>query len=164
MNLTISRAALASLALVVLLGGQACAAPASNREAIGATIKAQVRDIVSGINTHNADLATGHDAPSVIVLQNDHPNTVGVTADVSGFKQAFASDPSWRVSLVEETVDVAEAGDMAVYRSIYNQGGTQAKIPVTQKVNFLSGWSRRENGSWAMDWYVVSEIEKPHKR
>jgi ketosteroid isomerase-like protein len=163
MNPTISRAA-SCLAILVVVGGSARAAPASNREAIDAAIKAQVRDIVNGINTHNADLATAHDAPNVVGIDNDQPNTAGAAADASGFKQAFASDPTWRVSLVEETVDVAEAGDMAVYRSIYNQDGTQAKVPVTQKVNFLSGWSRHENGTWAMDWYIVSEIEKPHKK
>jgi ketosteroid isomerase-like protein len=164
MNLTISRPALSSLALVVLLGGPACASPSSMREAVDATIKAHVRDIVSGINTRNADLATSHDAATIISMQTNQPNTVGAAADASDFRKGFASDPSWRVSLVEEAVDVAEAGDMAVYRSIYNQDGTQSNVPVTQKVNFVSGWSRREDGIWAMNWYVVLEIEKPHKR
>lgn len=54
MNPTLVRAAISSLALFVLAGGPACATPASNREVIGATIKAPVRDIVAGINTHNA--------------------------------------------------------------------------------------------------------------
>ena len=61
-------------------------------------------------------------------------------------------------------MDIAQAGDMAVYRSIYNQDGTRAKVAVTQKVNFISGWSRRDDGAWAMNWYVVSEVEKPHKK
>jgi ketosteroid isomerase-like protein len=164
MNPTLVRAAIASLALVVLAGGQAFAAPASTLQAVDAAIKAQVREIVTGINTRDANLATVHDAPNIVTVQNDHPNTFGLAADVSGFKQGFASDPSWRVSLVEEAVDVAEAGDMAVYRSIYNQDSTQSNVPVTQKVNFISGWTRRDNGTWTMDWYVTSDIEKPHKK
>lgn len=160
----LSRAAGSCLVSAVLLGGPAPASPSVNRDAIDATIKAQVRDIVTGINTHNADLATAHDAPGVVGIDNGQPNTVGVAADASGFKQAMASDPTWSVSLVQETVDVAEAGDMAVYRSIYNQDGTQSKVPVTQKVNFISGWNRQENGTWVMNWYVVSEMEKPHKK
>ncbi|HLY06579.1 MAG TPA: nuclear transport factor 2 family protein [Rhizomicrobium sp.] len=152
------------IAVLVLLSGSVCAASVSGRNAIDAAIKARVRDIVTGINTQNADLATSHDAPNIITMETNQANTTGVAADASGFKQAFASDPTWRVSLVEEAVDVGGAGDMAVYRSVYNQDGTQSNVPVTQKVNFVSGWSRRADGAWTMNWYVVSEIEKPHKK
>ena len=161
MSPTIIRTILSSLALAISVGGPAFAL---DKEAVATAVKAQVRDIVAGINTQNADLATAHDAPDLIGMDNGQPNTVGSAADAAGFRQAFASDPTWHVSLVQETVDIAESGDMAVYRSVYNQDGTQSKVPVTQRVNFVSGWSRRENGTWAMNWYVVSEIEKPHKK
>jgi ketosteroid isomerase-like protein len=164
MNLTFLRAGISSLALVVSIAGPAIASPGLAHDDIAAAIKADVRDIASGINTRDANLATAHDAPNIIAIQNNQKNTVGKAVDASGFKEGFASDPTWRVSLVEETVDVAEAGDLAVYRSIYDQDSTQANVLVTQKVNFIAGWSRHENGTWAMDWYVVSEIEKPHKK
>jgi ketosteroid isomerase-like protein len=150
--------------LVVALGPDASAAASTDRESIRAAIKANVRDIVSGINTHNAALATKHDAPNVLVLESGQPNTTGVATDLAGFKRGFAAAPTWRVSLVEETVDVPASGDMAVYRSVYNQDSMHDKVPFTQKVNFISGWSRHENGTWLMDWYAVSEMEKSHKK
>lgn len=135
-----------------------------NRAVISDTIKAHVRDIVTGINTHDAALVTKHDAPNIVVIQSGQPNTVGAAADLADFKQGFAAAPTWRVSLVEETVDVPQSGEMAVYRSVYNQDSMHDKVPFTQKLNVIAGWSRHENAAWMMDWYAVSEMEKAHKK
>ena len=148
---------------VVALGVDAAAA-ATDRDTISDTIKARVRDMVTGVNTHNAARATAYDAPNVIVIQSSQPNMVGAAADLADFKRGFAAAPTWRISLVEETVDVPASADMAVYRSVYNQDSMHDKVPFTQKVNFISGWSRHENGGWMMDWYVVSQMEKSHKK
>ena len=32
----------------------------------------------------------------------------------------------------------------------------RANKPVTQKVNFLAGYKPQADGSWKMQWYVVS--------
>ena len=154
-------AIIAALALTTVLGGPGYAA---DRTTTSETIKAQVRDIVAGINAHNAAQATMHDAPNILVIESGQPNTVGVAADLAGFTQAFAAAPTWRVSLVEETVDVPASADMAVYRSVYNQDSMHDNVPFTGKVNFISGWMRHENGPWMMDWYAVSEMEKSHKK
>lgn len=164
MNRILFLAAGAYIGLVVGLTGAASAAPFADRNDISEAIKAQVRDVVDGINTRNADKATVHDAPDIVAMEQGQPNTIGTAADSAGFRQAFAAEPSWRVSLVKESVDVPESGDMAVYRSIYNQDSMRDNVPVTQKVNFISGWSRHDNGTWMMDWYVVSEMEKSHKK
>jgi len=152
---------IAAIALVPLLG---TASYAADRDTIAATIKAGVRDIVTGINTHDAALATKHDAPNVIIIQSGQPNMMGAAADLADFKQGFAAAPSWRVSLVEETVDVPESGDMAVYRAVYNQDSLHDKVPFTQRLNVIAGWSRHDNGAWLMDWYAISEMEKSHKK
>jgi ketosteroid isomerase-like protein len=157
-------AASSCIALATSIESTVSAAPAMDRTSISTTIKAQVRDVVTGINTHDAKLATAHDSPNIVAMEQRQPNTVGVAADMAGFKQAMAAEPDWRVSLIEEAVDVPESGDMAVYRSIYNQDSTRDKRPVTQKVNFISGWSRHESGTWAMDWYIVSAMENSHKK
>lgn len=151
----------AAMALATALGAPVHAA---DRASISDTIKAQVRDIVMGINTQNAALATKHDAPKVLAINSGQPNTIGVAADLAGFKQAFAAAPTWRVSLVEEAVDVPQSGDMAVYRSVYNQDSMHDNVPFTQRVNVIAGWSQHENGAWLMDWYAVSEMEKSHKK
>jgi hypothetical protein len=153
--------AIAALALSTAFGSPGYAA---DRTTIGDTIKAQVRDIATGINTHNAAQATMHDAPNVIVIQSGQPNMVGAAADLADYKRGFAAAPSWRVSLVEEAVDVPASADMAVYRSVYNQDSLHDNVPFTSRVNFISGWSRHESGAWMMDWYAVSEMEKSHKK
>jgi ketosteroid isomerase-like protein len=164
MNRILFLSVISSFALVTGLEGAASAAAAADRDTVSATIKAQVHEMVTGINTHNAAQATKYDAPSVTVIQSGQPNMVGAEADAADFKRGFAAAPTWRVSLVEETVDVPASGDMAVYRSVYNQDSMHDKVPFTQKVNFISGWSRHENGTWLMDWYAVSEMEKSHKK
>jgi ketosteroid isomerase-like protein len=162
MNRILFLPAISCFALVAGLEGAAAAA--ADRDTIAATIKAQARDIVTGINTHDAALATRYDASNVIVIQSGQPNMVGVAADLADYKQGFAAAPTWRVSLVEETVDVPASADMAVYRSVYNQDSMHDKVPFTSRVNVISGWSRHEGGAWLMDWYAVSEMEKSHKK
>jgi ketosteroid isomerase-like protein len=164
MNRKLFLTASACFTLMAGIESAASAATATDHNGIGEAIKAQVRDIVAGINTHNADQAVVHDAPNIVAMEQGQPNTVGAAADEAGFKQAFAAEPNWRVSLVEEAVEVPESGDMAVYRSIYNQDSMRGKVPVTQKVNFISGWSRHDGDTWMMDWYVVSETEKSHAK
>jgi ketosteroid isomerase-like protein len=163
MNRTLFTAASSSLALGIACGS-AHASGSVDRTTVGDAIKAQVRDIATGINTHNAAQATMHDAPDILVVESGQPNTVGAAADLAGFKQAFAAAPGWRVRLVEETVDVPASGDMAVYRAVFNQDSMHDKVPFTQKVNFISGWRLHENGAWMMDWCAISEMEKSHKK
>jgi len=154
-------ATFAAVALTTVFGTPGYA---TDRSTLSETIKAQVRDIVTGINTHNPALATKHDAPNIVVIEDGQQNTTGVAADLDGFKQALAAAPTWRVSLIDEIVDVPQSGDMAVYRSTYNEDSMHDNVPFTHKVNFISGWSRHETGAWMMDWYVVSQMEKSHKK
>jgi len=160
---TIYPAAISCSVFVALLGATPVSA-AGDHDAISTAIKAQVREIITGINAHNAAMATMHDAPNVVVIESGQPNTVGAAADLAGFKQAFAAAPSWKVSLVEEAVDVPASGEMAIYRSVYNQDSMHDNVPFTQKVNFIAGWSRHQSGTWMMDWYAVSDMEKSHKK
>ena len=81
MNPIFLRATISSLALAVLVGGPVSAASTSDRDTVVAAIKANVRDIVTGINTRNADLATTHDAPNIVTIQTNQANTVGAAAD-----------------------------------------------------------------------------------
>jgi hypothetical protein len=81
---------------------------------IAETIKTDVAQLVAGINAHDAVKTTAYDAPNVISIECGSPSTIGVEADREGFKMGFAHDPLWRVSLIDETVDVASSGDLAV--------------------------------------------------
>ncbi len=106
--------------------------------AIAQTVKNEVAQLIAGINAHDAARATAYDAPNVISMECGRPSTVGVDADREGFKMGFAHTPSWRVSLIDETVDVASSGDLAIYRGTYNEDSSREGVPITHKMNFIN--------------------------
>jgi len=131
---------------------------------IARTIRADVAEMIAGINAHDPVKATAFDAPDLVSMESGRPPSVGAAADKEGLTMAFKYAPSWHVGLIDETVDVADAGDMAVYRSTYNQDSTDNGVPMTQKVNFLAGFRKGSDGSWKVGWSVVCAMERPHKK
>ncbi len=140
------------------------AAEPGDTAAIAQTIKADVAQVVAGINSHDAVKTTAYDAPDVISMECDSPSTVGVEADREGFKAGFAHDALWRVALIDETVDVAGSGDLAVYRGTYNEDNSRNGVLMTHKTNFLAEFKRQSDGSWKIAWYSVSHVEKSHPK
>ncbi len=156
-------------ALALVLGsaafaGPGAAAPAADSAEIAATIRADVAAVVAGINAHDVARTTAFDAPDIIFIEDGSPNSVGIASDREGFSSAFAADPNWRVSLIDETVDVASAGDMAVYRGTYNEDNTRSGVATTHRTNYLAGFRRQADGSWRIEWSVVSPMERSHKK
>ncbi|HEY1561610.1 MAG TPA: DUF4440 domain-containing protein [Caulobacteraceae bacterium] len=148
--------------LTVALAGHASAAVGKAKAA--AEVEAAVAATVAGINAHDPVRATAFETDDVVFIQPGQPNSLGRAGDRAGFKKGFAADPGWRVSLIEEHVDVAASGDLAIYRSVYNEDGTEGGVPMTHKVNFIAAFKRQANGSWKMPWYVVSPLESTHKK
>jgi ketosteroid isomerase-like protein len=132
--------------------------------AIAETIKADVAQLVAGLNAHDAVKTTAYDAPNIISMECGSPPTVGVEADREGFKMGFARDPLWRVSLIDETVDVASSGDLAVYRGTYNEDNSRAGVLMTHKTNFIAEFKRQSDTSWRIVWYSVSNMEQSHPK
>jgi ketosteroid isomerase-like protein len=66
--------------------------------------------------------------------------------------------------LIEESVDVARSGDMALYRGLYNQDSVNDGVPMTHKTRFIAEFRRQAAGGWKMPWYVVSPTERSHKK
>ena len=139
------------------------AAPVSKAR-VGQTIKADVAQLIAGINAHDADKATQFDAADMVSMESGRPPTVGAAADREGLGMSFKYAPSWQVSLIDETVDVSESGDLAVYRSTYNQDSVDNGTPMTQKVNFIAGFTQQKDGSWKIGWQVVCAQERSHKK
>ena len=152
------------LAFAAVLTAPLTAAEPTDTAAIAQTIKADVAQVVAGINAHDAVKTTAYDAPDVISIECDSPSTVGVEADREGFKAGFARDPLWRVALIDETVDVASSGDLAVYRGTYNEDNSRNGVLMTHKTNFLAEFKRQSDGSWKIAWYSVSHLEKSHPK
>jgi ketosteroid isomerase-like protein len=92
------------------------------------------------------------------------PPSVGAKSEREGFAMVFKYSPSWRLSLIDETVDVAKSGDMAVYRSTYDEDSTRDGAPYTHKVNFIAGFRRDADGMWRVHWSVVCAQSPSQKK
>jgi ketosteroid isomerase-like protein len=88
----------------------------------------------------------------------------GAKADHDSLSMAFKYAPSWHLSLVDETVDVAKAGDMAVYRGTYDEDSMRDGAAYTHRGNYLAGFRRDADGMWRVHWSVVSWQSPSKKR
>ncbi|MGH8798554.1 MAG: YybH family protein, partial [Caldimonas sp.] len=147
------RPSLLLLAFTVAGTGSSAAAVPVETAVIAEAIKTDVVQLIAGINAHDPVKATAYDAPNIVSMECGRPSTVGVEADRDGFRSGFAHDPNWRVSLIDETVDVASSGDLAVYRGTYNEDSGSAGVPMTHKTNFIAEFRRQGDGSWRIVWY-----------
>jgi ketosteroid isomerase-like protein len=152
--------------LAFAIAGTESAAPAVSidKTVIAETIKADVAQVVAGINAHDAAKATAYDAPNIVSMECGSPSTIGDEADREGFTLGFAHDADWRVRLIDETVDVASSGNLAVYRGTYDEDSSSAGVPMTHKTNFLAEFKRQSDGPWRIVWYSVSNMERSHPK
>ena len=154
-----------SLILFVFAEAALSAAAATvDRATVAKTIKADVARLVAALNAHDAFKTTAYDAPDIVSMECGSPSTIGLEADREGFKAGFAHDPLWKVGLIDETVDVASSGDLAVYRGTYNEDNSRAGVLVTHKTNFIAEFKRQDDGTWKIVWYSVSNMEKSHPK
>ena len=156
-----------SLLLLVFAAAGAASSIASvsvDTAVIAETIKADVAQLVAGLNAHDAVKTTAYDAPNIISMECGSPPTVGVEADREGFTMGFAHDPLWKVSLIDETVDVASSGDLAVYRGTYNEDNGRGGVLMTHKTNCIAEFKRPSDGSWRIVWYSVSNMGQSHPK
>lgn len=147
-----------------MLGALQAVGSTDSKSRIAETIKADVAQIVMGINAHDVDQATRFDADDIVSMESGRPASHGLASEKEGLGQAFHYAPDWRLTLVEETVDVADSGDMAVYRSTYNEDSVSDGVPMTHQVNFIAEFRRQPDGRFKVAWSVVSSIEKSHKK
>lgn len=87
---------------LLLLAFAAAAAASSmafvlvDRAVIAERIKADVAELVAGLNAHDVAKTTAYDAPNIISMECGSPSSIGVEADREGFKAGFANDPFGR--------------------------------------------------------------------
>jgi ketosteroid isomerase-like protein len=153
--------AAAGVALTLACAGAVDASmPSSAR--IAQTIKADMAQIVAGINAHDVARATAFDAPDIVSMESGRPPSTGLAAERQGLGMAMQYNPSWRISMIDETVDVARAGDMAIYRGAYQEDSTANGTPMTHLVNFIAGFKKQRDRSWKVEWSVVCAQERSH--
>ena len=132
------------------------------RAQVADTIRHDVAQLIAGINAHDPARATSFDAPDIVSMESGRPPSIGAAADRQGLTMGFQHVPSWHIRLIDETVDVAASGDLAVYRGTYWQDSTDHNVPMTQKVNFIAGFRKQPDGAWQITWSVVCNQERPH--
>lgn len=138
----------------------ACTKPAATADTakIADTIKADAAQLVEHFNARDAEKAVSHDAPDYVGMFHGTPNVEGPAADLALTKLQVA-DPASKIAVSNETVDVASAGDMAVYRATYAYTMTDpaTKKIVTENGNWLLGYKPQPDGAWKIAWAVVSD-------
>ena len=150
---------------VLILGALAFSPPASaaSKTDIAAMIKADVAEIVGGINAKDIAKATKFDAPDLVSMESMREPSIGVDADKAGLSMAFKYSPQWHLGLIDETVDVSDSGEMAVYRSTYSEDSLNDGVPMTHKVNYIAGFRHDPDGVWRVHWSVVCAQSRSHK-
>jgi ketosteroid isomerase-like protein len=138
------------------LSAQGSATPKQSQAAVASVIKADVAEIVSGINAKDIAKAIKFDAPDLISMESGREPSAGAQADHDGLAMAFKYAPSWHLSLIDETIDVAKAGDMAIYRGTYAEDSIHDGVPFTHKGNYIAGFRRDPDGMWRIHWSVIA--------
>lgn len=134
------------------------------QSAIAARIKAEVAEIVAGINSKNIDEATKFDAPDLVSMESGREPSVGAKSDRDGLSMAFKYAPNWHLGMIDETVDVSKSGDMAVYRGTYGEDSLRDGVAFTHKGDYIAGFRRDPDGQWRVHWSVVSWESPSHKK
>jgi ketosteroid isomerase-like protein len=141
---------------------QKAAAPvAVDKAKIAADIKADAEALITAFNARDAEKAVSHDAPNIVGMFHGTPNVVGIEQDLKTTKEQFAANTVSNIKLSDETVDVAESGDMAVYRASYAFTGEDPKTkkPISEMGNWVVGYQKQSDGSWKIAWNVVSDAK-----
>ncbi|HET9159528.1 MAG TPA: hypothetical protein VFN88_02865 [Caulobacteraceae bacterium] len=129
----------------------------TDKNAITVAIKNDVHDLVTELNAKDVDKAAAHDAADYVGMFHGAPNSVGLEADKTTTKQVVA-DPLFWVTLGNETVDVAQAGDMAIYRTSYQYRYTgKNKKEAKESGNWVIGYKKQADGTWKVAWNVISD-------
>jgi ketosteroid isomerase-like protein len=146
-------------ALALTLAACSSPAPKADTGKIADAVKADAAQAVADFNAHDADKSAAHNAKDAVAMMHGMPNVVGADAILAGYKKG-PTDPTSKVVVSDESVDVAAAGDMAVYRATYTFTGTDpAKKPFTETGNWVLGYKPQADGSWKVAWSVISDTK-----
>jgi ketosteroid isomerase-like protein len=153
----IALTAFAGFAAVVAAG---CSKPAASVDTgqVAATIKGEVGQLVTAFNAHDVQKSVAQDAPGMVGMFHGTPNIVGPAADLAQTQQQLA-DPSAKIAVADETVDVASSGDLAVYRATYayDYADPKTRTPMVESGNWVIGYKQQSDGTWQVIWNVVSD-------
>lgn len=76
----------------------------------------------------------------------------------------FKREPAWHLSLIDDGIVVAAAGNEAVYRGTYEEDSTRDGVPYTHRGNYVAGFRRDPDHRWWIHWSVVCWQSPSHKK
>ena len=82
-------------------------------------VKADAAQLLAAVNAHDATKVVSHDAADVVQMAHGYPNVVGQAADLAANQKGFAADSTQKVTVADESVDVAASGDAERYKKSY---------------------------------------------
>jgi ketosteroid isomerase-like protein len=147
--------------MLAVVGLSACdkaqSAAVVDKGKISGAIKDDVHGLIASFNSKDAAGAVSHDASDVVSMFHGQANVVGAEGDLAMTKQQVA-DPRAYLQIGNETVDVADSGEMAVYRTAYKYTSTNPKTKkdTVEHGNWLIGY-KQVDGKWKIAWNVVSD-------
>lgn len=159
------------LCAVALAAAVACSQPAPappaapppvDAAAVAAQVKAAIKTQVDAYAARDVARAGSILADDVVGHFHGAPNAVGKAAAMAGMKDQMA-DPALKLAVADESVDVAAAGDMAVYHATYTFTFTN---PATKKVgsetgNWVAVFKRQGDGTMKLSRDMV--LDTPAK-
>ncbi|HEY7853197.1 MAG TPA: hypothetical protein VIB82_09500 [Caulobacteraceae bacterium] len=160
-KITLAGAALAVL-MAAAVGG--CDRPQAAKHAtdtgkIAEAITADQAQFIADFNAHDADKITSHETADFVGMSHGSANIVGSAADLVANQKAVVADSTMHVAVADPVVEVAEAGDMAVYRASYSFTGhnPKTKKAITETGNYVAGYKPGADGTWKIAWSVISD-------
>ena len=150
--------------VVILLSAACASAHAETTPSTESKVRSEVAEIVAGINARDIDKATKYDASDLLSMESGRAPSMGSKADHDGLSMAFKYAPSWHLTMIDETVDVSKAGDMAVYRGTYAEDSTRDGVPFTHTGNYIAGFRHDPDGVWRVHWSVIAWQSPSHKK
>lgn len=152
-----------AMASLIALSLAACAKtdaakPAADTAKIADAVKADADQLVADLNAKNLDKAVAHDAPKIMGMFHGQANVTSPAEDKAATKGA-TDDPAFHLAVADESVDVAQAGDMAIYHATYTATQTD---PKTRKVgnetgNWVAVYKPQPDGSWKIAMNMIAD-------
>ncbi|HEY2661512.1 MAG TPA: nuclear transport factor 2 family protein [Caulobacteraceae bacterium] len=151
----------AAVAVLMAVSLGACnAKPAVDTAKIADAVKADATQRIADVNAHDAAKVASHDAADAIAMFHGRANATGPAAIAASFNQSMAISPDLHVTLSDPVVDVAASGDLAVIHSttVATFTDPKTKQPVTTTSNSVAGYKPQADGTWKIEWSVVSDV------
>ena len=153
---------LAPLAGALLVASCNTAAPGpapADTSKVADEVKQNMDKLIAAFSARDVGGSVAFDAPDFVGMLHGTADAVGPEGDMAITKQQVA-DPAMKYAVQNAKVDVAAAGDMAVWHSTYDYTFTDPvkKAPTTEHGNWVVIWKKQKDGSMKIATSIIADI------